>query len=102
MYTLLAVILVAIIVFISRVRFYYSHKETTEYYPNNKIKIKQEYILFNKKKTLHGKTTKYYENGNIKEELEYKNGMLNGIQKYYDENGTFIKQEVYDSGTLLG
>jgi len=102
MYTFLAIILVVIIVLINRIRDYYSHKVDIKHYPNNKIKLKQEYILYNKKKTLHGITIIFYENGNVKEELVYKNGMLNGIQKYYDENGNLLQQEVYDSGTLLG
>ncbi len=102
MYTILAIILITIIVFINRIRYYYNHKVVIEYYPNKKIKLKQECILYNKKKTLHGSTTAFYENGNIKEVLEYKNGMLNGIQRYYDENGNLIKKEVFDSGILLG
>ena len=34
----------------------------------------------------------YYENGKVQEESTYKNGMKNGITKFYDENGNFLKQ----------
>lgn len=44
----------------------------------------------------------YYENGNLKEEVNYLNGLLNGIRKSYYENGKLNEEINYASGLMNG
>jgi antitoxin component YwqK of YwqJK toxin-antitoxin module len=50
-----------------------------------------------------GKYILYYENGNPKYEFEYsKNGLRDGIQRYYHENGTLQIEGLWQDGKENG
>jgi len=59
-----------------------------DYYLNGKLQGKG--ILHNGR--LKGKRIIYHLNGNVSDELEYENGLSNGLEKRYYEDGT-LKQE---------
>ena len=44
----------------------------------------------------------YYTNGNMEYKSEYKNGKLNGVTKYWDENKNLISEAIYSNGKLHG
>ena len=44
---------------------------------------------------------KYYDNGNIMEESLYENGKLNGVSKWYDQDGNITLEYEYKDGTLV-
>lgn len=49
------------------------------------------------------KTVKYYyDNGNVKEELNYKDGKLDGIARYYFESGALQEERHYKNGLKNG
>ena len=70
----------------------------TEYYDNNKIKIKEEI----KNGILHGKYWCYYQNGILKEEGQYLYGYPHGKFNYYNKNGKLylIEQFVIEDDTI--
>ena len=44
----------------------------------------------------------YYSDGSIEYESEYKNGILHGVTKYWDESGNLISESIYSNGKLHG
>jgi hypothetical protein len=48
-----------------------------------------------------GHTKKFYQSGGIKEESNWKNGLLDGILKYYREDGTIDVKHYYSLGKLV-
>jgi antitoxin component YwqK of YwqJK toxin-antitoxin module len=46
--------------------------------------------------------TSYYPNGSIEYESEYKNGILHGVSKYWDNSGNLISEAKYSNGKLHG
>ena len=44
----------------------------------------------------------YYLDGSIEYESEYKNGILHGVTKYWDESGNLISEAIYSNGKLHG
>jgi antitoxin component YwqK of YwqJK toxin-antitoxin module len=44
----------------------------------------------------------YYLDGSIEYESEYKNGILHGVTKYWDESGSLISEAIYSNGKLHG
>lgn len=51
---------------------------------------------------LHGVKKIYYISGKLSEEIEYKNGIEDGISNQYAESGAKIKETFYKNGTLHG
>tara|TARA_B100000809_G_scaffold265523_1_gene324618 strand:+ start:3386 stop:3700 length:315 start_codon:yes stop_codon:yes gene_type:complete len=98
---LFSIIIGYIVHLIVRIINYFSNKQKIECFPNGKIKRKEEFYVINKKKQLHGSVKIYYENGNTKEHLEYQNDLLNGVQKYFNDNGKLVKKDAYESGILI-
>ena len=49
----------------------------------------------------HGLWKEFYASGRTKTEINYRNGVLNGYYKIYDERGNVIKSERYENGVLV-
>jgi antitoxin component YwqK of YwqJK toxin-antitoxin module len=45
-----------------------------------------------------GPFKKYYKNGVLQEQCRYKDGMLHGEYRYWDEKGTLLEHKNYDMG----
>ncbi|MCI5054994.1 MAG: hypothetical protein MRY83_02735 [Flavobacteriales bacterium] len=43
-----------------------------------------------------------YPNGNVKSQLNFRNGRQHGVSKYFKEDGSVDKVEIYEYGTKLG
>ena len=48
----------------------------------------------------HGPWKHYYQSGEVKVEANYINGLLNGLQKAYDQQGNLIQTQTYDMGII--
>ncbi|MBT5078694.1 MAG: hypothetical protein HOM61_07285 [Candidatus Marinimicrobia bacterium] len=46
--------------------------------------------------------TSYYSDGGVEYESQYKNGILHGVTKYWDESGNLISEAIYLNGKLHG
>ena len=68
----------------------------TIYYPTGEIRYVQSYDIFG---DLTGEWINYYKNGKIKQKGYYSNGQVNGIWKYYNEDGTLQREELIELDT---
>ena len=68
-------------------------------YRRDLANIKNEGYIKNGK--LDGLSKYYYENGQLKEELTYNNGKEDGPFKEYYDNGQLKKEETYEDGKLI-
>ncbi|HIA11777.1 MAG TPA: hypothetical protein EYN69_06850 [Flavobacteriales bacterium] len=48
----------------------------------------------------HGPWKHYYQSGEVKVEANYINGLLDGLQKAYDQQGNLIQTQTYDMGII--
>lgn len=65
----------------------------TEYYEKKYLYIKRKSTF--RKGVKHGQETLYYPNGAIEEKIMYKNGMLHGYAKYWNNQGILIEEGNY-------
>ena len=72
-----------------------------EYYPNEKVKSKISYIKIKGEQMQHGITTYFYPDGKTKAEFNYKWGVLDSIQNYYNEDGKLTSKELYSNGSKI-
>ena len=72
-------------------------KTVTKYHTNGNIILIASYD----NGIVTGKFKKFYDNGNIKSEGMYNKMKKEGVWKYYNEQGVFLKEEFYDNGTLV-
>ena len=63
-------------------------------------KIYQEYTV-NEHCHIHGTYRDWYDNGPLYSQCEYVNGELHGIQYIWNEDGSLLHVEQYDTGNLL-
>lgn len=79
-------------------------KTIKEYWEGTEIlKIKKR-ICYNidvKRWVIEGQVIHYNINGTIEKELNYINDRLDGVQKYYDNNGKLLETIIYNNGTLI-
>ena len=68
-----------------------------EYFPNGQIKRKLREI---KNGELDGLTRYYYEDGRIRSEGQFKNGLWSGQWKEYDKDGHLISIDEYGEGNV--
>ncbi len=68
------------------------------YYPNNDLKAKGEYSKGRK----HGVWKTWYENGKLSEQLNWKNGQLQGESSLFDSTGALISSGYYSRGLKHG
>jgi hypothetical protein len=76
-----------------------SKKEETFYFDDRHQQV--EAIVETKDGKPDGHTRKFYPSGVIKEDSNWKNGLLDGILKYYREDGTIDVKHYYSSGNLV-
>lgn len=97
-----------------------TQQENATYYRTNPKKVRKGYLLkdyykngslymkgfsYNKelnKEEFHGKVIFYFNNGNPSTELNYKNGVLNGVKKIYYETGELKSTIRYKDGKQEG
>ena len=71
------------------------------YYHKNSDKVMME-ENYNNQGLLEGLQTVYYENGNIAEQLNYKDGELHGEAKWFTKAKQFIRTSLYLNGERNG
>jgi antitoxin component YwqK of YwqJK toxin-antitoxin module len=71
---------------------------TAEYYSNGQLKA--SWSLDNEGR-LNGAATLYFETGCIKSKGVFHNGLYYGVWENYDQNGTFLSTDQYDSNGQL-
>lgn len=72
-------------------------KTVTKYHSNGNIILIANYD----NGIVTGDFQKFYNNGNLKSKGVYNKMKKEGLWKYYDENGIFIKEELYRNGELV-
>ncbi len=72
----------------------YSYKERMSFHPDRPDRMKVERIR-------HGAYFKYYRSGRLMVAGKYAEGQPDGEWKYYSEDGTLIKREIYQNGRLV-
>lgn len=72
-------------------------KTVTKYHSNGNIILIANYD----KGIVTGNFQKFYNNGNPKSLGLYNRMKKEGLWKYYDENGGFVKEELYKKGELV-
>ncbi len=83
--------------------------ETKAYYHAGNLQ--GEYLVFKRKKiverrnyqggVLSGLLTKYYDNGNLMQEVPYVENQIDGIGKWYDQEGNMTIAYRYEKGVLV-
>jgi antitoxin component YwqK of YwqJK toxin-antitoxin module len=69
---------------------------------NNDLLYDKEYInRFDNEKRKQGSWKTFYEDYTVKSESFYKNGLLEGMVKYYNERGKLIESQLYKEGVLV-
>jgi hypothetical protein len=71
--------------------------EFWKYYPNHSIK-EHGYFLNNK---INGILTLYYESGTISDKCSFKDGLLHGVSKRWDDNGKLFMTANFNNNEVL-
>lgn len=69
------------------------------YHKKSNTVMSREFYVDDK---LDGKKTTYYTNGTITEEIEYENGIMQGVSRYYAPDGVLLKDLKYFNDELHG
>lgn len=69
---------------------------------HNDFLVDREFInQTDQKGQKQGVWREYYDNDNIKSEINYKNGLLNGYSREYNQAGKLLESKFYENGVLI-
>lgn len=98
---MISIIITIVIIGVVYIITYQRVRERIDYYPNKKIKYRSQYVKHKGNQILHGSTVYFYDNGKIKAEFEYIDGVQDGIQTYYNMDGSIDKREIFKRGNIV-
>ncbi len=76
--------------------------DRSEIYNENNTSVVNGIVYNINEKPINGLYRTYYANGNLKMEVDSREGLPNGVGKFYDEEGNLMFQGVFANGKLDG
>lgn len=98
---MISVIITIVVIALVYLITYQRVRERKDYYSNKRIKCKSQYFRHKGNQVLHGSTVYFYDNGKVKAEFEYINGVQEGIQISYNQDGSVCKREIFSNGNKV-